>query len=203
MEKFGETVPFDPGYSKISFSFISNIEQIIREFNSLKTMQQKKFKLLRTEPKITDMLEKSVAFYLGCLLWGAFLKSRFKNEPKEISGNYTLALSMQEQFELDCAQETKFMLAFIEQFKRDCKYYLSKPARIPDFWVEILNAYDEFAVINNNFTSTKTTDDIKLPKLTEHFENLSETQLDEVCAKIEDIISSAKIERLFEIDIFK
>lgn len=203
MEKFEKSVPFDPGYSKISFSFMANIQDTTKEFQHLKTMHQKKFKLSQIEPKIVDMIIKSSSFYLGCLLWGGFLHSRFKNEPKEISGNYTLALTPEAQKEVDCTQETTFTLQYIEQFNRDCKYYLNKTAKIPSQIIEILNIYNEFAQLNNNFINVRKTSDIKLPEVLAHFDKLSEVQLDGLYEKIMSTIDSGKIENLLEVGFYK
>lgn len=203
MKKYETTVPFDPGYSKISFSFMANISNLTGDFINLKTMHQKKFKLSQIEPKIIDMIVKSTAFYLGCLLWGGFLKSKFKNPPKEITGNYTLSLSDKEKESLDCAQETDFTLEYIKHFDRDCKYYLNKPAKIPEIIKEILVCYGEFARLNENFVNVRMTSDIKLPEALSHLEKMSEERLDELHDKIMAAIAAGKIENLLEIGFYK
>ena len=118
MTNFENTVPFDPGYSKISFSFLSNIDYVMGDYYQLKNINQKKFKLSHLEISILSMISKSAAFYLGCQLWGGFLSSKFKDGPKEISGNYSANLSGAEIDELDYAIETKYILEFIENFGR-------------------------------------------------------------------------------------
>lgn len=203
MDNYEKTVPFDPGYSPLSFSFMENIAFMTRDYNNLKTMQQKKFKLSQLTPSILDLINKSTAFYLGCLLWGGFLHSRFKDEPKEISGNHTLKLSPEAAKDLDCAEETKFTLQYIEMFNKDCKYYLNKPAVIAPLIIEILNGYNEFAQINDNFLNVKKTNDIKLPKSLSHFDKLTNAQLDELHDKIKDVISLGKIEGLLEIGFYR
>ena len=201
--KLKDSIPFDPGYSPLSFSFMENIAYITRDYNNLKALPQKKFKLTQLEPSILDLITKSTSFYLGCMLWGGFIHCRFKNEPKEISGNHTLKLSDDDKKALDCAEETKFTLNYIEMFDRDCKYFLKKPAKVSAFIIKILENYNEFAELNENFINVKNTADIKLPKALAHFKNLTNDQLDDLYNKIMAVIDSKKVENLLEIGFFE
>ena len=203
MKNFETTVPFDPGYSPLSFSFIENISYITQEYNQIKAIHQKKFKLSQLEPKILELINKSTAFYLGCLLWGGFLHCRFKDSPKEISGNHTLKLDSEEAKNLDCAEETKFTLKYIESFDKDCKYFLKRGAKVSDLIIEILKNYNEFTELNNNFINVRKTSDIKIPKSFSHFDKLTNEQLDELHSKIIDVINSGKIEGLLDIGFYK
>lgn len=202
MKIYEKNVPFDPGYSPLSFSFIENIEFMLGDYFILKTPQQKKFKLMQLTPKINDLIVKNSAFYLGCMLWGGFLSCRFKTEPKEITGNHTLKLSEEDAKDLDCAEETKYSLQFITQYEKDSKYYLNKPAQITPIVKEILNAYNEFAQINGNFLKTTKTNDIKLPKALSHFEKLTDKQLDALHDGIKAIINDGKIEKLLDLGFY-
>ena len=202
MNNFENTVPFDPGYSKISFSFLTNIDYVMGDYYQLKTIHQKKFKLSQLENSIVELINKSTAFYLGCMLWGGFLKSRFEDSPKEISGNHTAKMSQKELEELDCATETKFILQFIENYDKDCKYFLKRPAKISNFIIEILKSYNEFGQLNNDFVGINKTSDIKLPKVLKHFKDLTNEQLDSLKDKIMATIESGKIENLLEIGFY-
>lgn len=201
-KNFDKKVPFDPGFSPLSFSFIENMAGLKQDYDRQRANHQKKFWLTKMEPKIVELIEKCASFYLGCILWGGFIHCRFKNDPKEISGNTTEKLSAEEQKDLDCAIESKAMILYIESLNRDLKYFLNRPVKIPVFIEEILENYIEFASLNNNFIGTKTTDQIKLPKAVEHFENLSNEQLDLLCEKIYTTINSGKIEQLLEIGFY-
>lgn len=200
--QFGETVPFDPGYSNLSFSFEMQISFLLGEFEASKSPHQKKFQLTKLTPAIMDLIKKSTSFYLGCILWGGFLHERFKNDPKEITGNSTETLSEEELKELDCATEAKYILEYIKIFDKDCKYFLKTSAKIPEIINQILNSYIEFAQINNNFIGVKNTDDIKLPQIINHFKDLNNEQLDNLCEKIHTIIDSGKIEKLLELNFY-
>lgn len=203
MEKFDKNVPFDPGYSKISFSFMEQVSYVSAFYEQVKTPHQKKFQLTKLEPAILDLVNQSTAFYLGCMLWGGFIHQRFIDEPKEITGNHTKKLSEKEAQEFDCGEEPKMILNFIENLNRDCKYYLKRPAKVPSFVSEVLNSYIEFAKINGNFINVEKTSDIKLPNAMEHFKNLDNKKLDELCDKIYSTIDSGKIEKLLELGFYK
>lgn len=202
MPSFEKTVPFDPGYSKIAFLFTDQIAYLTASFNQLKVTHQKKFQLLRLEPAIVDLIGKSTAFYLGCLLWGGFVSNRFKDEPKELSGNNTSNLTEEELKEIDCGAEAKAILDYIENLNKDCKYFLNRPAKVSTFIKEILENYIEFAKINNNFINVNYTSDVKLPEALSHFNNLANDKLDELSDKIYKIIDEGKIEALLDIGFY-
>lgn len=203
MKNFDKSVPFDPGYSQISFCFIGNIDVAVDEYKKLKADNQKKFWLMKNESTLVDFINRSSAFYLGCLLWGAFLHYRFKNEPKEIEGNHALKLSEQEKREFDCCVEVDAILEYINSLNRDCKYFLKRPLKISEFIIKILENYIEFARINENFINTKTTSDIKLPKTFVHFDKLSNEKLDKLCEKIYAIIESKQIVSLLDLKFYE
>lgn len=203
MKKFDKSVPFDPGFSQISFSFIENIKSADEDFISLKANHQKKFWLTKFEPTLIEFINKSAAFYLGCILWGGFIHYRFKDDPKEISGNDTAGLGEKELEELDFSLEVRAILKYLQSFDRDCKYFLKKPSKVSPLIKEILESYIEFVSINDNFINIKRTDDVKIPQSIEHFKNLSTQQLDNLCEKIYSAIDSGKIENLLELGFYR
>jgi hypothetical protein len=203
MNNFEKSVPFDPGYSQYSFSFLEQIAYITREYSQLKSAHQKKFKLGMIEPAIIDVIKKCTAFYLGCMLWGGYIHYRFLNDPKEITGNNTKDLTEEEIKILDFTEESKLIIKYIEQFDRDCKYFLKKPAKIEPLILEILNSYIKFVEINNNFIGLENTKNIKVPKDIEHFKTLSIEQLDDLYNIISEVVESGKIEKLLQTGFYK
>ena len=202
MHNFENAVPFDPGYSPISFSFVGNALGLIQEFSKLKAPHQKKFWLMKNEAQILNLINKTTSFYLGCILWGGFLSNRFKNSPKEIENNNASKMSEEEFNDFDCTYEVKFTLDYIKNWNRDFKYFVGKPTKIEPFITEILTNYLEFAKINANFRNTKITSDIKTPECIAHFKEFSTEKLDELCDKIYDCINSKKIEKLLDIKFY-
>ncbi|MDD3014416.1 MAG: hypothetical protein PHC34_11995 [Candidatus Gastranaerophilales bacterium] len=202
MNHFDNGVPFDPGFSGLSVTFSYNIQPIIDEITKYKAPHQKKFILTRSEPTIIALINKCTSFYLGCMLWGSYICYKFKDNPKEIIGNHTLELSEEEAKQLDCAQETDSILDFIARWDRDYKYFLKKPFKVDSQIIEILKTYKEFAVLNDNFTKTKSTSDIKLPEALNHFSKHSQNQLNDLYSVIMDSIKQAKIENLLKIGFY-
>lgn len=203
MNNFKDNVRFDPGYYKISFSFVGQISYLTGNYNQIKNPNQKKFQLSRLESGILNIINKSTAFYLGCMLWGGFLHEYFRDEPKEILGNNTKGMSEKELQDLDCSIEAKVILQYIENFDKDCKYFLKRPAKVSSFLTEVLNSYIEFAQLNDNFINVNYTNEIKLPKAMEHFKDLSHEQLDTLYEKINIAIDSNKIETLLDLGFYK
>lgn len=199
MKKFENSVPFDPGFSTISFSFIGNIQPILVEYSKLKANHQKKFWLVKNELAVVDFISNSTAFYLGCMLWGAFIHYRFKNNPKLIDGNNTVGLSEEDLQDFDCAYEAKVILEFIKTFNRDCKYFLGRSSKVAENINEILEDYIVFAKINNNFVGIKKTDEIKIPEKFQKIEKLADEQLEKLCEDIYSCVSSVKINDLYKI----
>ena len=199
MHKFSKEVPFDPGYSNISFPFLETIDSVIQDYAKLKANHQKKFWLNSSEAQIVAFIRKSTAFYLGCLLWASFIHNRFKDKPKEISGNNISKISDEEFKDFDCAYEVKEILNYIKLLDRDCKYFLNRLAKIPTIIVEILENYVDFAELNNNFRKIKKTSDIKLPKFCDRFSKMTIAELDKLCEQIYSVIESSQIEGLYEL----
>lgn len=203
MNNFDKSIPFDPGFSKLSFSFVENIEYAKHDFLRLKAPHQKKFWLMNTETKIVDFINKTTAFYLGCILWGGLVHFRFNNPPREISDNTAATLTEDEKKNIDCSVEVKSVLEYIESFDKDCKYFLKRSSKLSPFIKEVLNSYIEFAQINENFVNVRKTDDIKIPQSIKHFENLSKQELDSLCEKIYKTIEARKIEDLLDVGFYK
>lgn len=201
MRNFEKNVPFDPGYSKVSFSFIEQIAYIVSSYEQTKTPHQRKFHLTKLEPMIIKIMQQSTSFYLGCMLWGGFIRYRFDKSPKEIVGNNTLTMSEEELKELDCGAEARIILQYINTLDRDCKYYLKRPAKVPENLKPILEDYIEFAKLNENFVNVKSTNEVKLPENYEKMKDFSNEKLDEICEKIYSAIDEGKIEKLLEIEL--
>lgn len=193
MRNFETTVPFDPGYAPKAFSFIEAIKNTQDCYAQLKTKAQKKAWLPQAEEQIVKLIELNAAFHLGCILWGGFLANRFKDSPKEISGNTVLDLSEAEKKDLDCAEDARAALEYVKAFDRDCKYFLRRGMKIRPMIKEIYENYIEFAELNNQFVETRTTSDVKVPKAVAHFKDLSNEQLDVLCESIYMIINTEEL----------
>ena len=119
---FSKGVLFDPGYSKYTLAFSQNIDAAYNVLFSMKALHQRKFKFQMVYPQLLKLLEHTVSFYLGCLLWAAYIKQSFENEPKEILDNDYLGKTVNEE---QLLFEVNYAISYIEKLKKDCKYQLS------------------------------------------------------------------------------
>ncbi len=190
---FEKGVLFDPGYSKYTLAFAQNIDAAYTVLFSLKSPHQRKFKFQTIYPQLLKLLEHTVAFYLGCLLWASFITQNFANNPKDILDNDYIGQTVNEEAMLF---EVNYAISYIEKLKKDCKYYLGKTCNLPDEWTEIMSIYKEFLTTNNFLVEARNTSDIKLP---EQIKKLSEQDLAIILEKIEDVTKTGDFKELFSI----
>lgn len=139
-------------------------------------------------PKIQSLLKNYLGFYLGCILWAAYISQL---DEKPILNNLCFG---GEYSEKETLSEVDFIKDYIEQLKKDVKYYTGQDFTIDENSINILNAYREFLIANKGFVETKTTKDIKLPA---NLKTPSEKDLEEILSGIEKVIDNGKLYELF------
>lgn len=179
---------FDPGFSKILLSSFSyNVDILYSNLDSIRNFGQKKTQFILTFQKGKGLFEVYLGFYLGCMLWGVYLKSlgseKIENNPF-IGREYN-----KEQF----LEEITYMKSFVKKFDRDAKYYIGKKFDVEPNKLKILDLYEEFLDLNTGFISTDTTDKIQLPG---NLNNLSNEDILVIKTKIEEVIKENKLEDL-------
>lgn len=180
---------FDPGYSGSVARVSGNIEYMYSAFLTISSLKQKKFQFSVLYPKFLKAIDLNAAFYLGCMLWGVYLKSV---PGRKIVQNPCLGAD----FDNDSFGEIDFLVNFIKEgLNRDTKYYLNKTYTPNHLYIAILEFYKEFLSLNKGFINTKQTDDIIIPK------NLKPVSKEDI-KEIYDIIYSAVKEDDLEI-LFK
>ena len=189
---FSKGVLFDPGYSKYTLAFSQNNDAAYNVLFSMKALHQRKFKFQMVYPQLLKLLEHTVSFYLGCLLWAAYIKQSFENEPKEILDNDYLGKTVNEE---QLLFEVNYAISYIEKLKKDCKYYLGKTCNIPEDWTYVLNVYKEFLTANNYLTQAKMTSDILLPK---QIKKIESPDLEKVLSIIEEVTKTGELKDLFK-----
>ena len=179
---------FDPGFVQHITAFVPNIEYIYAGLDRFKNFNQKKAQFRMYYPKIQSLLNNYLGFYLGCILWAVYIKN-LDNKP--ILNNLCYG---GEYSEKDTLSEVEFIEEYIEQLKKDVKYYTAQNFSIDTESLNILAAYREFLKANKGFVETKTTDDIKLPQ---SLKTPSEKELAEILEGIEKVIANGKLYELF------
>lgn len=179
---------FDPGFIQHISAFEPNIEYVYNTLNSFKNFNQKKMQFKIFYPKIQSLLKNYLGFYLGCILWAVYIKN-LDNKP--LLNNLCFG---GEYSEKDTLSEVEFIEEYIEQLKKDVKYYTGQIFSIDTESLSILAAYREFLKANKGFVETKTTNDIKLPQ---SLKTPSEKDLAEILEGIEKVIDNGKLYELF------
>ena len=181
-------VQFDPGFIQHISAFEPNIEYVYNTLNSFKNFNQKKQQFKMFFPKIQSLLKNYLGFYLGCILWAVYIKSLGE---KPIIGNLCFG---GQYSETETLEEVDFIKKYVEQLKKDVKYYIGQNFSIDEESIKILDTYREFLKINEGFTKTQNTSDVKLP---ENLKTVDELCLKEIIREIENVIENGKLYNLF------
>lgn len=190
---FSKGVLFDPGYSKYTLPFSQNIDAAYNMLFSIKSPHQRKFKFQMLYPQLLKLLEHTVSFYLGCLLWASFISKNFQNDPKEILDNNYLGKAVNDD---EMLFEVNYAISYIEKLKKDCKYYLGKNCNIPEDWSSVMFLYKEFLTENNYLVNAKSTSDILIPNT---IKELSGDDLAKILETIENVVKTGELKELFKI----
>lgn len=190
---FSNGVLFDPGYSKYTLPFSQNIDAAYNMILSIKAPHQRKFKFQMVYPQLLKLLEHTISFYLGCLLWATFISKNFKDNPKEILDNHYIGQKIKED---EMLFEVNYAIGYIEKLKKDCKYYLGKTCNLPDDWMQIMQLYKEFLMVNEFLVDAKSSADIKLPLA---IKEPSQDDLNKILEQIELVVKSGELKELFKV----
>lgn len=149
---------FDPGFGPYILAFRGTLEYLYADMNRFKNFSQKKMKFMQYHKKFIEMFENNLGFYVGCLMWAAYIKTQPK---QKILSNHCLGQEYNEEANIS---DTQFMLQFTELFPKDMKYFLGKNYSFDTKIVELLKVYEEFLVLNKGFVESEYNTDIELPK---------------------------------------
>ena len=183
-----DNVQFDPGFIQHMSAFEPNIQYVYNSLNSCRNFNQKKMQFKMFYPKIQSLLKNYLGFYLGCILWAVYIKSLGE---KPIAGNLCYGGDFSET---ETLEEVDFIKSYIEQLKKDAKYYLGQNFSIDEESINVLDAYREFLKLNEGFVKVQTTADVKLPA---SLKSVDEAGLKEILVGIEQVIENGKLHELF------
>ena len=89
--------------------------------------------------------------------------------------------------------EVDFVRNYLDQLKKDVKYYMGQDFTYDPQYLTILDAYKEFLKENKGFVNAKTTDDIVIPQ---SFKTPDEEELDEIFNKIYEVNDTGRLKEL-------
>ncbi len=185
---FKDGAQFDPGFIQHISAFVPNIEYAYGSLNRFKNFGMKKQQFKMLLPKIEQLIENYLGFYAGCMLWASYIKNL---DDTPILNNFGLGSEYNEE---ETLSEVDFILNYIEQLKKDVKYYTGKEFSIDSNSINILEAYRSFLKANEGFTKTEKTSDIVLP---EGFKNPGKDE--EILSKIEEVVENGNLKDLISL----
>ncbi len=180
-------VQFDPGFIKHMSAIIPNIEYAYNALGRIKSFNQKKQQFKMFYPKILTLLETYMSFYAGSILWAVYIKT-LGNKP--LLNNICYG---GEYDESEILSEVDFVRNYLDQLKKDVKYYMGQDFTYDPQYLTILEAYKKFLKENKGFVNAQTTDDIVIPKT---FKTPNEKELDEIFEKIYEVNDTGKLKEL-------
>lgn len=180
---------FDPGFTRDLIPLSLDTKYFYDELNMIKNFNIKKSEFRIALPKLAQLTERHIGFYVGCMLWGAYLKTL---DSEKIINNPFLGKEYEEEPALS---EINFIFDFVKKLDKDSKYYLGKPYNFDSKKLEILELYKEFIRKNESFVNTDTVDKIVLVG---KLEIMPKEEILEIEKKIQDVIHTGKLEELLE-----
>ena len=179
-------IAFDPGFAPYILAFNETVDYLYMDINRFKNFSQKKMKFMQYHKKIVDMFINNLGFYVGCLLWAAYIKTQPK---QEILGNHCYGKEYNEQTNIE---DTQQMLQFVELFPKDMKYFLGKDFSFDSSVKKLLEVYEEFLVLNKGFTGSKYNTDIVLPSAVKTENAIGYKEI------IEEVLETKDLSKLLE-----
>lgn len=180
---------FDPGFTRDLIPLSLDTKYFYDELNMIKNFNIKKSEFRIALPKLAQLTERHIGFYVGCMLWGAYLKILGS---EKIINNPFLGKVYEEEPALS---EINFIFDFVKKLDKDSKYYLGKPYNFDSKKLEILELYKEFIRKNESFVNTDTVDKIVLVG---KLDTMPKEEILEIEKKIQDVIHTGKLEELLE-----
>lgn len=177
---------FDPGFAPHILVFQGTVEYLYLDINKFKNLSQKKIKFRQYYKKILDVFYNNLGFYIGCLMWAAYIKAQ---PEQEILNNHCFGTKYDEE---QNTAETDYMLKFVELFPKDMKYFLGENFTFEPWINKVLDLYRDFLVINKGFVSSKMSTDIELPQ------GLKTEEAEKFNTIIEEVLKSGDLSKLIE-----
>lgn len=184
-----EEIKFDPGFIQHLNALIPTLENIYTTLNRFKNFAQKRNQFKLYYPRLKNLVNSYIGFYLGCMLWAIVLK----NEGKQpVIGN----LCYGGTFDDDTLFEVNCLLQYVEQLEKDAKYYINETYKAQDFEKNILNAYKEFLSQNEGFVKCQNTDDIKIPS---SLKTPSTQEIQTITNTVKDVVETGDFTKFYNI----
>ena len=179
-------IEFDPGFAPYILAFQGSVEYLYNDINRFKNFSQKKMKFMQYYKKILEVFNNNLGFYVGCLMWAAYIKTQPK---QKILSNHCFGHEYDEKANV---AETEFMIQFLELFPKDMKYFLGQNFVFDTNIFKLLETYKEFLIINEGFVKSEYNSDIQLP------EQIKTENAEAYKTQIEKVLETKDLSKLLE-----
>ena len=142
-----EGLEFDPGFAPYILAFQGTVNYLYTDINKFKNFSQKKMKFRQYYKKILEVFYNNLGFYVGCLMWAAYIKTQ---KEQEIINNHCFGGRYNEA---ENTIETDYMINFVRLFPKDMKYFLGQNFEFEPYVKQIIEQYKNFLVINKGFVT--------------------------------------------------
>jgi len=183
-------VQFDPGFVKYMSAFVPNINYVYETLGQFKNFNQRKLQFKMYLPKIQGLIKNYIGFYLGCILWALCIK---QYDNADILNNLCFGGEYHEE---ETLSEIDFFKQYLEQLKKDVKYYTGQNYTFDETFIRIIDAYREFLKENQGFVNTQKTNDIKIPSI---IKTPSNEDLEIISKEIDKVVENGN---LYSLTIF-
>ena len=177
---------FDPGFGPYILEFRGSVEYLYADITRFKNFSQKKIKFMQYYKKILEIFNNNLGFYVGCLMWAAYIKTQPK---QKILSNHCLGTKYNEE---ENTLDIEYMIQFTELFPKDMKYFLGQSYSFDENIVKLLNVYKEFLVINRGFVTTEYNSDLELPN------SIKIDKAESFKTQIEEVLKTKDLSKLLE-----
>lgn len=177
---------FDPGFAPYILAFRGTVDYLYADINRFKNLSQRKMRFRYYYKKFIEMFNNNLGFYVGCLMWAAYIKTQ---PEQEILHNSCLGGAYDEEENI---ADTVYMIKFAELFPKDVKYFLGEDSEINQDNLKILEMYKEFLILNKGFVNSKKNTDIVLPA------NMKTVGAEEFKDKIYEVLKTQDLSKLLE-----
>jgi len=181
-----EGIEFDPGFAPYILAFQGTVNYLYIDINKFRVFSQKKARFRQYYKKILEIFNNNLGFYVGCLMWAAYIKTQ---EEQEIINNHCYGGKYNEE---ENTVETDYLINFVKLFPKDMKYYMSTSFEFDESVNKILGAYKEFLIKNKGFVNVVTNFDIVLP------DGLKTDGAESFKEKIDEAIALKDLSKLLE-----
>lgn len=183
-------VQFDPGFVKHMSAFVPNIQYVYNSLSQFKNFNQKKMQFKMYFPKIQSLIKNYMGFYLGCIMWAVYIK-QFDSE--EILNNLCYGGEYSDD---ETLSEVDFVKTYLEQLKKDTKYYIGQDYSYDEIYIKIIDAYREFLKVNEGFVKTQKTNDLSIPLI---IKTPSKEDLELILKEINKVVDNGNLYNLLKI----